>query len=776
MVSACEKPRQLVIKACVMMLAGGFAAQHSRVPLGSDLCTLILVSSIFLLLTANLRPVAFLLLGSSLFMLAGQGVVDDRLDARYEGDSMLARVRVVDFPEINDSSIVMLLTPIDDSRLPPRSRVSWYEAPVRPAIGEVWELEIRLRRPRGTSNPGDFDYEAWLFRNGIHASGYVVDGKRNRLLATGALSPIDRFRSDFVRRSESASRSTEVAAVLAAVGVGARHGLSNEQWQRYAQTGTSHLMAISGLHVGLAAAFTVFLVLSVLGMARVRGNNLLTAVMTGVVAALCYAGISGFGVPAERAALMLVFGAIVMLRRRQVDASAVVAAAGILVYLQNPLATMTPGFNLSFAAVILLLWLARHRPAMPSILGGWRRRLADPVHRLLQMQIHLFFGLAPLTLLFFHRVAPLSIPTNLVAVPLFSFVSVPATLTGMLLGAFSETAATWVLRLAARSIEGLEALLAVLVRLPFADTTVARIDGIYWLAALLPAAWTLLPRGWPGRRLAILGLPALLLQAPDGPPRDCLDAHILDVGQGLATIVQTSSTTVVYDTGVSFRSGGSMAERVIVPFLRSRGIAAIDRLIVSHADIDHSGGVPTVLEQVRVGEVLLGEPLSKPIPGARACRAGQGWSADSARFRVLHPPSDGVFSGNNASCVVRIDIGRFALLLTGDIETSAEQRLLQQRLLHPVDVVVVPHHGSNTSSSPQLVAALSPSLAVVPAGHGNRWGFPKPEVTRRWQAVGAQVLVTASTGAVSLRLCEQDGMRQVRKDRDRRQRFWRSAD
>jgi competence protein ComEC len=765
-----------MIKACLMMLAGGFAAQHSRIPLDSDLCALLLVASIVLLMKDSVRPIAYPLLGSSLFLLAGQGVVDARLDSRYEGDSILAQVRVVDFPEFSDSSVVMLLAPAGDSRLPARLRVSWYDPSARPALGDVWELELRLRRPRGTTNPGDFDYEAWLFRNAIQATGYVVDGKRNRLVSTGWLSPAELIRSDFVRQAEAASGSANIAAVLAAVGVGARHGVSTEQWRRYAQTGTSHLMAISGLHVGLAASFTAFLTLIVLGTLRLNTNNVLIGAMAGVVAASCYAGLSGLGVPAERAALMLLIAMIVLARRRQVSGVTILATAAMLVYVRNPLAIMTPGFNLSFAAVVLLLWLARHRNVVLSPDGGRLLRIVDGARGLIRMQLYLLFGLAPLTLLFFQRFAPLSIPTNLVAVPLFSFLSVPATLTGLLFSRISGDVAGRALRFAALSIEWLEALLSVMVRLPFADVMVSRIDGCYWAAAILPATWVLLPRGWPARRMAVLGIPVLLLQAPEVPPAGCLDAHVLDVGQGLAAIVQTPSATVVYDTGVSFRSGGSMAERVVIPFLRSRAITDIDRLIVSHADIDHSGGVSAILKHARVGDVLLGEPLPMAIPAARSCRAGQAWLSDNARFSVLHPTESEATPGNNRSCVVRVDVGQHALLLSGDIEANAEHRLLQRRLLRAADVVVVPHHGSLTSSSPELVAALSPQLAIVPAGYGNRWGFPKAEVTSRWQAAGAEVLVTASAGAVSVRLCEQGGIRSVRKARYERRRFWRAVD
>lgn len=466
--------------------------------------------------------------------------------------------------------------------------------------------------------------------------------------------------------------------------------------------------------------------------------------------------------------LLIAVGAIV--RRRQVDPARVLAAAALAVYLLDPVATMSPGFHLSFVAVLLLLWLARRSRASPR--DGFRAlRIVTAARELVIMQAFLFFGLLPLTVLIFQRVAFLSMPANLLAVPLFSLVTVPLTLTGLIVGRLSEPAGTAALQVAASTIAWTEAGMTVLLRLPFADITVAALSGHMWLVVFVPALWVLLPRGWPGRGIALLAVAAIVAHAPKSPPRGCVDAHVLDVGQGLAVVMQTERHFLVFDTGVSFRGGGSIAEQVVSPFLWSRAASRIDWLIVSHADIDHSGGVKSLEESFEIGTVLAGEPLR----GAFECHAGQDWTQDGLRFRVLHPRWPAERVGNNASCVLLVSGGQHGILLTGDIEAKAEHEIVARGLIPEVDVVVVPHHGSLTSSSMPFVDATSPLLAIVSAGYGNRWGFPKAAVVERWRSVGATVVNTATAGAVSLRLCADGGLVEWRKDRHARRRFWREG-
>lgn len=761
-----------MIWACLLVLAGGFAAQHSRLTLSSDISALLLVASLALLSRRRCRKPGFWLLGLSWFLLAGQQIVDHRLQSLFSGDSLLTEVRIIEFPRKVGDSVLMVVEPLDDARLPQRSRVSWFEPPAELSLGEVWQLELRLRRPRGLSNPGVFDREAWLFRNKIHATGYVVGGKRNRRIAADRVTAIDEFRRRFIARAAEASTAPQTAAVLAAIGVGARHGISTDQWQRYAISGTSHLMAISGLHIGLAASAAFLFGRALAGFLSQRANAQLVAILASVVFASAYALVSGLGVPAQRAVIMLLVVAIALLRRRNCRPTATIALAALVVFLANPVATMSAGFHLSFSAVLLLFWLAR-RQARSIGSRGLFAKFTHGVHLLISMQLHLLFGLMPLTVLLFQRVAVLSLPANLVAVPLFSIVTVPFTLLGLALGGFLDSFGTGALRIAAFSIEILENLIARLVTLPFADINIAGTHGVGWLLVVVPSLLALLPRGWPGRYVAILGVALLILQPPSRPAPGCLDAHVLDVGQGLATVVRTESRTLVFDTGASFRGGGSVAEQVVVPFLKSRGIGQIDWLVVSHADIDHSGGVAALLNFADISTLLAGEPLPATGFPAIACHSGQGWEVDGVRFRVLHPPERSPRDGNNSSCVLLVETGQHSVLLTGDIEAEAERQVVENFTFGQVDAVVIPHHGSLTSSSTAFVTAVSPEIAVVSAGFDNRWGFPKAAVSARWTGAGAHVLNTATSGAVSFRLCRDGGISGLRMDRHERRRFWR---
>ena len=713
------------------------------------------------------RTCAWVGAGFALFQLAATAIIEGRLDARYAGDSMLAVVRVSDVPRVIGDTLTMSVAPIDDARIPSRVRLGWFEPPVRPAIGEVWELELRLRRPRGRFNPGGFDSESWLFREKYQATGYVVAGKRNRLLWSGTSSAIDRVRADFTDRALDVAANAETGAVLAAIGVGAREHITPAQWERYAATGTTHLMAISGLHVGIAALVGFALVFAAGVFLPVGGNRYVGAVLLGAAVAVAYAIVSGFGIPARRAVVMLLLAAATVASRRQFSPARIVALAAALVFVSDPVTTLAPGFHLSFAAVVLLIWLARQTPAADGV-------LLRPVRQLVIMQVFLLFGLLPLTALIFRRFAVLATPVNLLAVPLFSFVTVPLTLAGLLLGNTWESLATFVLQVAAFSVDSIDAVIRLTARPGFAKGTLTELRGGALGLLLLPLAWVALPRGWPGRHVAILGVIAILCWKPANPPAACFDTWVLDVGQGLAVVIQSGDEVTIYDTGMAWRGGSSAAEQVVLPFLAARGIERISRLVVSHADLDHSGGVQALRRAVDIEYIIVGERL----PGVRgwSCRAGQGWWSGAIHFELLHPSGPVQPAGNDASCVLRVAAGPHALLLTGDVEAGAERALLQSNANLGSDVVIVPHHGSLTSSSVPFVDAVSPRVAVVSAAYANRWGFPRPPVVRRWQAVGAELLGTARDGAVFSRICASEGLVAIQTERDRRRRFWHAVD
>ncbi|MFQ5609236.1 MAG: ComEC/Rec2 family competence protein, partial [Woeseiaceae bacterium] len=258
------------------------------------------------------------------------------------------------------------------------------------------------------------------------------------------------------------------------------------------------------------------------------------------------------------------------------------------------------------------------------------------------------------------------------------------------------------------------------------------------------------------------------------PPRDgCVDVWVLDVGHGLSVVMQSAEEALVYDTAAASPESTSVAERVLLPFLRDRGIASVDELVISHADNDHAGGAADVIDNVVVGRVLAGEPV-EGIDTER-CEAGMTWYWRYVRFVVLHP-GDKADAGNDASCVILAHIGDHRVLFSGDIESGVEAALVRSRVLSPVDVVIVPHHGSRTSSTGPFVRAVEPDIAIVSAAYRNHWGFPKPDVVARWRSVGARVLTTADSGAINIRICVDSGTAVPREWRKQRRRIWRRDD
>ncbi len=759
-----------MVRACLSLLAGVYGPQLSSFP-PTAFHVLAAVSVCIVLLV--LRQTVVLLCGGVgvlLFLTHASMVVDGRLETRFAGDSVLTDIRITDITEHWPNQVRLAAAPVADGRLPGRLRLSWRQPPVRPALGDVWRVELRLKRPRGYANPGSFDYEGWLFRQRTGAIGYVVNGRHNHLLGSDGARFDRTLRERVAGRTDGLFDNAEIAAVLKAIAVGLRDDMSAGQWQRYARSGTSHLMAISGLHVGLAAGLGYVVALIVLGACRFRGNARDASLLCGVLVAASYTAISGFGVPAQRATLMLMVGSGLVLSRSMPATASLLAAAAVVIVAIDPLVTMSAGFMLSFLAVATLLWLARRGPPMTR--GSRLRAIAAGVQGLLTLQVMLFFALLPVTVLLFQRAAFAAPIVNLVAVPVFSVVTVPLTLGGMLFGGLLTPVGDALLLLAGLSVGWIERLIAAVLSLPGTDITLPAIEGALLLQLPLLALWAALPRGWPGRGVAMLALVAAVLWRPATPEPGCVAATFLDVGQGLAVVVETDRHVAIYDVGPAFPDGGSLAESIVLPFLHSRGIRRVDRLILSHADLDHAGGVTDLLRGVEVLSIDIGEPLDATHSYVRHCTRGDGWYWNDVRFSYLHPsPGDGR-EGNDASCVLLVEAGGTRLLLSGDIEADVEHELVRQRVLPAVDVLSMPHHGSRTSSTLPFVVTSAARLVVVPAAHANRWGFPKPDVVDRWRRHGTDVIATGDAGAVQVRLCpDERGIVPV-SFRDRRRRIW----
>ena len=756
-----------------LLVGASLPALFDRLPPGGLLAACI-VASLALLVVPRLRLAGLILLGLGTAGIDADRRLADRLDRERHGQRATISVLVDEFPVAETGAVRFVARPVDRPDLPARLRLTWYDPDDAPALAETWRLTIRLRYPRGYANPGGFDYEGWLFREGIGATGYVdTTGPNYRVHGSPVPWP-GRLRRHVDERLEQLFGDNEAAAVMSAVIVGARHRITRQQWERFARTGTSHLMAVSGLHIGLAGGSAFLVGWLLVALLPGRRNLRDWALSIGAACAAGYALLSGFAVPARRALLMASIATVATLCRRRIPPADILALTAMLIVLANPGAVITPGFRLSFAAVAVLLFVAmRHVASATGTQGRLRAATVTRLKQLGTLQLALLAGLFPVVIAEFGRFSPIAPLINVVVLPLFNIAVVPLALAGALLDGPMAWAGDRLLALSKLAVEFSLAIIdhAGRSRLPATENILPTSLSIL----LLPLLATILPPGWPGRAVGLVAIAATVLNRPAPPPPGCVDYHALDVGQGLAVVVRTHRHSMLFDTGPAFRSGGSAARLAVLPFLRRRGIRKLEELVVSHGDLDHAGGLRDTINGIRIGRVRAGEPLASLGLAQRPCKAGDRWHWDGVEFVILHPRGNSPWHGNNASCVMEVSAGNHRLLLTGDIEAPVETLLAHRRRLRAAEVVFVPHHGSRTSSTEALVRATSPRLAIVSAGFKNRWGQPAVDVTRRWQRSGARVLNTADTGAISQRLCAAGGPQSPRIARRTYRRIWREA-
>ena len=706
--------------------------------------------------------------------------LDDQLPPAFEGSDVRIVGVIAELPQPYDRSLRFVF---DVERVlgaqiavPSHIALAWWGNPPRegrPAglpelhAGERWEMTVRLRRPHGLQNPGGFDYEAWLLERNIRATGYVRAPATARRLAAIVWRPgylIERLREAVRSRIVDALPQAEYAGVLTALAVGDQRGVTPSQWQTFTRTGVNHLISISGLHVTMISGL-VFWLAQWLWSRSARCTLWLpsrkAAAAAGLLAALVYAWLSGFAIPAQRTVYMLAVVAVALWRGRITAPGGVLCAALLVVVVLDPWATLSAGFWLSFGAVGVIMFVSCYRIGPVHWLVAWGR-----------VQWAVTVGLMPVLIAMFQQVSLISPLANAIAIPVVSLAVVPLTLAGVILPG------NLVLQCAHELMAAVDWLLQWMSG--FSVAVWQQHAPPLWsvIVALAGIIWLLLPRGFPARWIGGFAFLPMFVIVPAALPEGSLRLTLLDIGQGLAAVVQTRSHVLLFDAGTTYGPQADSGNRVIVPFLRASGMQSVDTLIVSHADKDHAGGAGSVLQAVPVQRLLQTDEGSYANAAAltEQCIAGDRWQWDGVDFEILHPlqrhAAGEKMRSNDRSCVLRVRIQDTAILFAADIERKTERDLVHRAAEKlPARILLAPHHGSRTSSSAEFLATVAPEYALFATGYRNRFGHPKDDVLERYRGAGSRIYRTDLDGAISVGI-GSDGNIEMRRHRASVRRYW----
>ena len=647
------------------------------------------------------------------------------------------------------------------AHFPKKIRLSWYHTQNVVKAGQNWRLMVRLKPPHGFRNPNGFDYERWLYTRGIHATGYVRKAAANQYLSQNIT--INSWRQHLFDQIQSSARPFN--AVLAALIIGDKSQISESQWQVFRRTGTSHLMAISGLHIGLVAALIFWLAQKLCPRSVLkRFSAQQFAAVLALISAIFYALLAGFSVPTQRAITMLcVLLAAIIFKRNLVFAQAL-SLALLAVLIIDPTALLSAGFYLSFAAVAAITY------GLVGRLGHTSRGF-----QIIHIQWRLGLCLLPISFYWFQQASLIAPIANLILVPWVSFLVVPVALLSSLFSFWLPRVFNSLLDVADFLLSFIWPFLNMLSSFPLSSLSLAGRSWEVIMLALFGIILILAPKGFPLRWMGFIWLLPLIFNTPKTPDKGYFSLIMLDVGQGLSIVVQTHHHTMVFDSGAAFSPHFNAGDRVILPYLQQRGINNINMLLISHGDRDHIGGAQAIINKMPVWK-LLGQGINKlKHPRQQACQQGQHWYWDGVLFEILHP--DKVYKKRNfQSCVLKISTQNTSVLITADIEKEVERRLLREmpEKLNS-DVLIVPHHGSNTSSSVQFIAATSPQIALVSAGFANRFGHPRGNVVARYVGANIPLYNTATEGAIEL-LFTPDKVKNLRLERRADRHYWQHTD
>lgn len=711
-----------------------------------------------------------ILLGSLLVYFHANTILAWTIPQNLETKDVLVKGIVSSLPEIANGTAQFELT-IDQfnaEKVRTKLRLSWYHYPPQFNLqsGNECEFKLRLKAAHGQLNPGGFDYETWLFSKRIRATGYVVSSPGNHCLSPSTWTyPVNKLRQYLENKINAALANQVTAGLITALVMGSQHGISADQWRVMRATGTNHLLAIAGVHIGFVAGF-IYLLVNFLWR---RSPRLMLAIpamiaasMAALFAAILYSALAGFALPTQRALVMLSVAMLGILLRRELSLWSAFFLALTVLLIYDPFIVLSTSFWLSFVAVATILWANSGR-INPQ---GWWWHYG-------RLQWSISIGLLPLSLLLFGQASLISFVANLFAVPAVGFLVLPLCLSGSAVLVFFPWLGKILLILSAKIMLGIWWVLTALANMPEAVWQQSMPNFWILISISLAALIILAPRGFPGRWLGLCCLFPVIFYQPAAPHKDEVWLHVLDIGQGLAVVAQTQRHTLVFDTGLPLGEFDDSGKRSILPFLNASGLKKIDMLVVSHGDSDHIGGAHSLLEALPVDKIFSSVPEKFQPRNAQFCQRGQVWQWDGIDFSILYPPPELLHLNNNSSCVLKIGQGRNAILLTGDIEKLAEEYLVEYEYKNlPATALVAPHHGSLTSSTPDLVSAVQPIYVIFSTGYKNRFHFPSPVIVNRYKSIASFLFNTADSGAVKIVLNNRIGVTEVEEFRKKNWRFW----
>ncbi|GGY71437.1 DNA internalization-related competence protein ComEC/Rec2 [Cellvibrio zantedeschiae] len=724
----------------------------------------------------------FLLLGFCYGTWAGSRLLENQILPDLVERDLVIEGRVTGLPQENNRrqlfsfAVKQAYSAYDHSasfeHFPDKLNISSY-SDLRVKTGEEWRLTVKLKRPRGFVNPGGFDYQASLLRRGVGATGYIRQDE-NLLLKPQPKFSIDVLRFELQQWLINKSQSTE-KGILVALLVGDTSLVDRERWGEMIKTGTNHLIAISGLHLGFFAIVGFFIGNLIGRCVQIfwhKYPSVVSGYIFSVLFTFFYSLIAGFNIPTIRTLIMLVVVQLMLLWRRSFRARDSLLIALVLVLLYDPLAAYDIGFWLSFCAVGMLIFCFSGRIQITRRLG-LMNSTRNYLIVFVKSQWVMFIGLLiPLAILI-HTSSLLAPPANFVAIPLVTFFVVPCLIISALchfsfpgLEDFFLHCAEWGMHLVHKWLNYL--LIAGTGKLnPLINFNPCAIG-----VAVLSVFLILLPRGIGNKYIGAAGLILSLLVPLKSLPE--LQMLVFDVGQGTAVLVRTPNHQLLYDTGPLYTENFDAGSGIIVPYLQSQGIESLDVLVVSHNDQDHIGGLDGVLAATQVKKLWLGEPeklqRNELGPGAENCHIQKPWQWDQINFQFVSWPIQPNAKANNHSCVLMVEFNGHRILLAGDIEKEVERNLVAQESLAPVDILLAPHHGSHTSSTAEFVARVRPQTVVYSAGFHNQHGHPHADIKARYDSVGAMPLNTALSGA--LEFTWQDDSLKIIQYRQSARRYW----